>query len=210
MQNTTFLQRIDTKKLISKLIIFLAFLSLCSCATDPGIEISSKNTHIDNNKISTLDKWQASGVLSVVSNNNADNARFYWENIGNDFDITLKGTFGIGTIKIKANNNVATIIDQNGHITKSKNINNSLKNQIGIDIPINDMKNWFKGLSSTDDEDAKFYKNSLLKETSNNGWQARFSQYENVDGYVLPTNILINNKQLNTRVKVVVKKWQIK
>ena len=104
----------------------------------------------------------------------------------------------------------ATLIDRDGNSHIGENATQLIEDLTGLELPIQDMMLWIKGLPSQDNGYALGKDNRLValeqfKADPNKGWQVTYKAYDEKTNNLLPTKLtMIDAEQ---KVNLVISEW---
>jgi outer membrane lipoprotein LolB len=194
--------------------IFLCMVLLSGCEFLPVTEVPAP-TVIDpqiswarhQSQLNSLEAWTLDGRISLRHGEEAWHASLRWQQIDSVYHINMFGPFGQGTVQLDGSPQ-SVILQHEGETVQSDDAEQLLRQQLGLQVPVNGLRYWAVGLASPGSE----YKEELdpagrLAVLQQNGWRVRFRGYVAVQGLMLPGKIFLDHDGLD--VRLVVDQWQV-
>ena len=188
----------DTMKLFKYGYIFLVCL-LSGCATHqkvPESTIKQPTTTVETltNKpkqpASTVSSWELSGAMAARNQKKGWNASLHWAQQGiNRYQIHLNGPLGGGSVIIKKEDGLVTYTDGTKKASSS-NADELLLKQTGIQLPVNNLYYWVRGLAAPGAvTTSKFDEQHRLISLTQAGYTIHYTHYLSVNQIELPGKI---------------------
>lgn len=193
------------------LFSLLAYAAMFTgCATTP-IEPTQWIEH--QSTVEKITQFTATGKLAFISPKERLSATFYWQQDKETLSLRLSNFLGATLLKLDASPDHALLIDNEGVEHKGKNAKSLLKALTGVNLPINDLMLWIKGIPAKnnaytlgeDNRLASLYENKEDKENKK-GWEVTYSAYDENTDNLLPASITLTYEQ--QEVKLRVSKWE--
>ena len=190
-----------------KLGILAGLLALCGCASQHAPSPSSPATSKQQrHQLLQLSHWHAKGAFALHTETHHLSANLAWQQQGRNYDISFFGPMGMGVIQVQGNPERVRLQTGDGKVFYAKSPEELLRTQLGWNLPISHLYYWIRGLpvpgipsKPTLDQDQR------LVQLRQADWLVSFKQYSSYQGIVLPTNIILQNPQLNLRL--VISQW---
>lgn len=196
-----------------KLSVFASAFLLTACAPTPRPAEEppqNKVVPVEQRKTETakVSAWEISGAMAAKNKEKAWSASMNWVQHGpNSYQIRLIGPLGGGTVLI--NKSGKTISFQDGAKTvSSTNADELLLKQTGIQLPVNNLYYWVRGLPAPGGaQSEKHDQYNHLSQLQQGGYTIDFTQYTSVKGIDLPSNIRLTGH--GVMIKVIIKHWNV-
>jgi outer membrane lipoprotein LolB len=200
--------------------IFYVFL-LTSCATHQlttntatespptDSEVQLRADSHQKIKANTLSSWTISGAMAAKNNKNKGwSASLNWKQFGlNNYQIRLSGPLGGGTVLINKSGGVVTYTDGPKKVS-SANADLLLLQQTGIQLPVNNLYYWVRGLPAPGKiESAHFDSHQNLSSLTQSGYTIDYAKYTTVDNLSLPAKIRLQGH--GVLIKLIIKHWSV-
>ena len=136
--------------------------------------------------------WHATGRFAYVAEEDSQTGQFDWRQRGSDYQVRLFGPLGIGSVRIVGSASAVEI--QSGDETYVSSQPDQLLFELtGMHIPISALSQWMTG--------------RIDAQGTNQNWQIRYDDYQNVEEFLLPTRIDI--EQNLTSMRIAVAEWTL-
>lgn len=187
----------------------LSLALLGGCASQP-----SSNTHINdwNNYQRTVAQqqfWQLSAKVGVRSPSENGSAYLNWQQQQDQFDIHISGPLGQGSVRIRGNEQNASL-EQAGQATRTaSNADDLLSQALGWQAPLSELKFWLRGIPAPglNHSTLSYTEQGALASMSQSGWQLQYSRHQSYGPYLLPGKISAQRDTL--KLTVIIKDWQL-
>lgn len=200
---------ISTKSRASKPAALLAVMLLAGCAGTPqnAVDLPDISTwELRQQVLGSVEHWQFRGRIAVKAGEEGFNAKFNWTQEGEDFDATLSGPLGVGTVLIEGDGNRITLTDKDGEKTVLNNPEADLFYRYGWTIPVNSLRFWALGIPDPDyPAETEFDEEGRLSQMEQSRWSVNISRYRDAAGQVMPRTLTATNP--DTRVRMVIDRW---
>lgn len=184
----------------------LALLSACA-TTRPGIALPPMSNWDERQAVlGHLSEWSFKGRIAVKAGDEGFNGKFNWDQNRDDFDATVGGPLGIGTVRIEGDRGKIRLTDKDGVETEMLDPEAELYYRYGWTIPVTSLRFWALGIpdpgatATTEFGDA-----GLLTRLEQHGWVVTVSRYRDSAGQPMPRTLTATNSQ--TRVRMVIDRW---
>ncbi len=186
---------------------FFIFLFLVGCAPHTPQTTSSEAAppvHLAQ----SVTAWEIKGLIGAKTPKKAWSANLIWaQQSPSHYQLRLFGPMGGGVVLIEGANGVVTYKDEHKRI-QGKQARQLLREQTGVDLPVESLYYWVRGLPAPGKPDEAVYDaNKQLVILKQAGYLIEYSPYQAVNGYVLPAKMKVQGKGLV--VKLVIKAWRI-
>lgn len=194
-------------------IVFLYVALLSGCELLPVTEAPAPTADPQiawaqhQSQLNSLEAWTLDGRISLRHGEEAWHASLHWQQIDSVYHINMFGPFGQGAVQL-AGSPQSVILQHEGETVQSDDAEQLLRQQLGLQVPVNGLRYWAVGLAAPGSE----YKEELdpagrLEVLQQNGWRVRYRGYVAVKGLMLPGKIFLDHDGLD--VRLVVDQWQV-
>jgi len=190
---------------------FFIIMQLAACATvvepdpvdDPDLEWFLRQSQL--NKINF---WNIKGRLAVINEPEVWHLSVSWKQQQQKYKIHLSGPFGAGAVLLTGDQ-TGVVIKSGDEITYARDAEQLLYQSTGIQIPIQNLFYWVRGLPNPEVQisNQKIDPYGRLKELSQNDWTVRFKRYKKNNNIDLPSKVFIKKKSLD--IRFVIESWSI-
>ncbi len=191
------------------LTLYLLVLLLAGCAGLGPREPTSAGWQAHSQQLAGLRHWTASGKLAIRAVEASESASLVWQQQDENTHLELSGPLGVGATTIHSDGRQLDIRRGDEHRTIDISTPDSVVLNTGWDLPLVALTYWLKGLPSpsTNVQDLELDPHTeLLQTLQQDGWEVRYAEYGQFQGFTLPTRLQIQRG--DTRVKVVIARWQ--
>jgi outer membrane lipoprotein LolB len=199
-------------------LFFILPLMVTACQTTKYQTNASIEQQWQNHKqiLEQMNSFQVNGSIAHIGTKTKSYGRFFINQQSKDhYEIKLSTPIGTNILTVRSESNYAELINKNGESYSDTNVENLMKKVSNIDIPLNSLHNWLKGLSDNSQTD-KLDSSGRLASTSfmqnNNKWNLKISSYstysyknKDID---LPSNIQLSHNDEIIRLKI--SNWTLK
>jgi len=159
--------------------------------------------------LNKLSHWQIMGKIGLFNQDQAVSLNLYWQQMGDDYEITMSNLFGTPLIEMKKQGQTLWLrIEQEAEYWGSNP--EVLINQLtDWQLPVNQMPKWLIGLPG--EASYQLSNQGVIKSAhfeDDHHWQIAYGQYQFWQEYLLPRKILITSD--TNKLKVLVSEWKFK
>ena len=197
-----------TKSSFRAVLACLLTGALFGCATTkPSVDLPDITSWEQRQAVlGGVQSWEFKGRIAVKAGDEGFNGKFNWEQNGRDFDATVGGPLGIGTVRIEGDGGRITLTDKDGEETVLENPEADLWYRYGWTIPVQSLRFWALGIpdpalpaeTSFDDE-------GRVATIEQSNWLVKISRYREGGGQEMPRTLTATNP--DTRVRMVIDRW---
>lgn len=191
----------------STLWVLLALLAGCAGTPKHAVDLPDISTwELRQQVLSSVEHWQFRGRIGVKAGDEGFNAKFSWTQDGDDFDATVSGPLGIGTVLIEGDGRRMTLTDKDGEKTVLNDPEADLLYRYGWTIPVNSLRFWALGIpDSSIPAETELNDEGRLSHMEQSGWTVDITKYRDAAGQVMPRTLTAENP--DTRVRMVIDRW---
>lgn len=195
-------------------------IALTGCANAPNKPVSIDQAN--SSALSTLEakkvQHQASlalirdftldGRIGVQADGRGFSGKMRWQHL-NQFDtIDLYSPLGSKVVGIESNATGVKLVSSDGNTVTSSDVESLTEQTMGWRLPAHCLEDWALGRatdapisSATWDDEGR------LSKLNQDGWEIQYLDYQNSNGYQLPSKLNLRNTKLY--LKLVIDNWQI-
>ena len=187
------------------LISVLALLG--GCATRESLDLPELGEWESRRYLlSQLDEWEFSGRIGVVAGDDGFNASLRWAQDGDEFQATVSGPLGIGTVRLDGDGRRVALTDKEGQRTVLEDAENDLYLRYGWTIPVRSLRFWALGIPDpATPASTEFDEQGQLASLAQGGWNVRITRYGEGGGQAMPTRLTASSEA--AKVKLVIHNW---
>jgi outer membrane lipoprotein LolB len=189
-------------------LALLAVLTLTSgCATRESLDLPDLGGWDSRQSLlGQLDEWAFNGRIGVVAGDDGFSGSLRWLQEGDDFEATVSGPLGIGTVRLEGNGHRVQLIDKDGNRTVLEDAERDLYLRYGWTIPVRSLRYWALGIPDPElPAETLLGDDGQLRSLAQGGWQVDITRYGEGGGQSMPTRLKAASEQ--TRVKLAIHKW---
>jgi len=162
--------------------------------------------------LAAVENWALHGRMAFRSGEEGGQARLEWQQFADTSQIQLAGPFGAGAYNLVWEPQFVSLADASGErsieYTGAAAAENFLTEQLGWSFPAGSIRYWVMGLPDpANASDIQFDEAGQLATIRQYDWDVQYERFQNIDGYVLPTRITIQND--DARLRIVVSDWRL-
>ncbi len=200
--------------LLIRISTLLLGLALAACTSlEPVAPIGSTNFQANQQELLAHQEWSLKGRLSVRQERQSDTVNINWQQHNQNFDITLRGTLGIGSVHLYGNDHGLTMEKSGESPVNLPNLEALTKDYLSFEFPAAYLLYWVRALPVPGMSAATvFDENSRLTSLTQNDskgrpWLLTFDRYAVVQGLVLPGRIKLTKDAV--QLTFLVDQWQL-
>ena len=189
-------------------VALLAALALTSgCATRESLQLPDLGGWESRQSLlAQLDEWAFNGRIGVAAGDDGFSGSLRWTQDGEDFEATVSGPLGIGTVRLEGDGRRVQLIDKDGNRTVLEDAERDLYLRYGWTIPVRSLRYWALGIPNPGmPAETVLGGDGQLERLTQGGWQVDITRYGEGGGQAMPTRLRAASEQ--TRVKLAIHKW---
>ncbi len=140
--------------------------------------------------LESIDSWNIRGRLGVRTDQGGYIGRLVWMRTGNAHQIDLYGSLGSAHVRISIGPAKVELIDSEGTTLVRPTVQEVFEAYMGWHFPMTELESWIIGAVRSDSATLQEWdargRLSLIEQS---GWRVRLSNYDDVNGYELPTRL---------------------
>lgn len=199
-------------------ILVLVTLFISACTTLPDGPEDAVNLSAQLKKVAQVDAWQLRGKIAFRQGKEGASANLLWKTDDADFHFRLTNLLGVTMVDLNVNGDKA-ILEAGNEVYEDADPEPLIYHTTGMDIPVEPLLSWIKGLPLADDTFTLTEKGLLNTLESNcsacKGWQVSYANYGNVTtpegkNVWLPHAInLVQPNPPSTQLKIKIYEWTL-
>ena len=188
------------------LLVALCFVAGCA-TTRQGIPLPDISTwEARSTVLGNLREWEFIGRIAVKAADEGFNGKFNWSQHDDNFNATVGGPLGIGTVRIEGDGRSVVLTDKDGMRTSLRDAETELRNRYGWTIPVTSLRYWALGIPDPSmAAETEFDGDGRLARLRQGNWAVEISRYREGGGQSMPRILSVTNA--DTRVRMVIDKW---
>ena len=153
-----------------------------------------------------VDRWQFRGRVGVKAGDEGFNGKLKYGQDNDEFQATISGPLGIGTVKLSGEGESVTLTNNKGEITKLLDAEQDLRNLYGWTIPVASLRFWALGIPDPSTEAITVFDDEgLLSSMQQSGWTVTIGEYRDGGGQRMPRRVTAVND--DARVRLLIDDW---
>ena len=199
--------RTPTSGRLTSLALLAALTLTSGCATRESLDLPDLGGWDSRQSLlGQLDEWAFNGRIGVVAGDDGFSGSLHWLQEGDDFEATVSGPLGIGTVRLEGNGRRVQLIDKDGKRTVLEDAERDLYLRYGWTIPVRSLRYWALGIPDPElPAETLLGDDGQLRSLAQGGWQVDITRYGEGGGQSMPTRLKAASEQ--TRVKLAIHKW---
>ncbi|VEL96469.1 outer membrane lipoprotein LolB [Alteromonas sp. 76-1] len=199
-------------------ILVLVTLFISACTTLPDGPEDAVNLSAQLKKVAQVDAWQLRGKIAFRQGKEGASANLLWKTDDVDFHFRLTNLLGVTMVDLNVNGDKA-ILEAGNEVYEDADPEPLIYHTTGMDIPVEPLLSWIKGLPLANDTFTLTEKGLLNTLESNcsacKGWQVSYANYGNVttpegNNVWLPHAInLVQPNPPSTQLKIKIYEWTL-
>ena len=195
-----------------RLVVCLVCLIIASCATvKEQTTIEPAGWMAEQQMRAQIKTWEIRGRLGVQTENNGGTLDIIWKQSGQDYSIRLIAPLGAGTYLVQGNNDYAEIRFPDGEKKIVNNVNEIFTSTLEVDLPVNALKDWIRGLPSKEltVEQISWNEQGLLNKIKQSGWNIEMKKYTG-NSILLPHVIYLSrDDNIELDIRLALRQWLV-
>ena len=190
--------------------LFLLAITACSSQQKQPQPAEPAMPGAQPQSAAALLRWEAKGKLGVRAPRENGSANMIWQQANSNYRIHLSGPLGAGATLISGSPTGVSLQRGDEPAVFAADAGELTEQVMGWPLPVGEMFYWVRGLPAPGAVASKQANSQgLLQSLSQAGWQLRFSDYQKIGAYHLPTRIKAATNQAAGPVNVtlVIKEW---
>jgi outer membrane lipoprotein LolB len=178
-----------------------------ACAT-PGSALLPEmpSWEARNRVLGGLQRWQFDGRIAVRTGPDGFNGKLRWAQQRDNFEATVSGPLGVGTVRIEGDQRRVVLTDKDGVRTELGDAERELRYRYGWTIPVASLRYWALGIPDPGSAaEARFNADGQLERILQQGWSVDITRYGDGGGQLMPMRLSVQNA--DTRVRLVIDHW---
>jgi len=195
-----------------KFYISFIVILLCSCSsippTDQPINRISQNATERQRQLSQLENWNIRGKIAFIQPEERSNASLFWQYQAKPLKQKLNLTtyLGINVLSIESKNNTHSI-EIDGETYQGNDLEELIYNLTGLVLPSKALTAWLKGIPYLYHDTIEYNAKtnlplSLTSQYNGHMWLITYSNYHNVNGYLLAKSFTIKQQDLTIKIRI--------
>lgn len=200
------------RRLLFPILVALTCLILTSCATiKQQVRTEPADWLAEQQKRQQIKIWEIRGRLGIQTESNGGTMDIIWKQSGQGFSIRLIAPLGAGTYLIQGDNNLAEIRFPDGQKKTVSNVDEIFSSAIEVDLPVNAVKDWIRGLPATSlsVEDISWNEQGLLETVKQSGWNVEMKKYTGNEMLLPHIIYLSRDDNADIDVRLVLRQWLV-
>lgn len=191
-----------------RLITVLALIAVLAACTraphrpDEAPDEAARQLH--RQQLERLQAWSLDGRVALRTPDDGWSASLQWSQWIDYMDFRLRGTFGIGTTRVRGNREWMIIENSRGEVWETANPEVELARQTGWRVPLAMLRWWMVGMPAPGEaaEERVVDGSGHLVYLEQGGWQVHYEEYSEYEGLMLPGRITVENEEVRLRIRI--------
>ncbi|NCF18085.1 MAG: outer membrane lipoprotein LolB [Haliea sp.] len=160
-------------------------------------------------QLAQLEHWTASGKLALRTAERSESATLHWRQQERESYLNLSGPMGVNATTVHSDGQRMEVSQGDERNSFDVSTPDAVQRNTGWQLPVQALPYWLKGLPSPDLEVQSLELDpdrNLLLRLQQDDWQIHYQDYQEFQGYTLPTRLRIQGR--GTAVKIILRDWQ--
>lgn len=186
-------------------------LVACTINKPPGLSLNSPEWKQHQQDVSKLTQYQTRGAFAYKSKEQSVYARFNWQQTAPDrYRLLLINPLGNTELQLDVQGSVVQLVDNKGKRYVSNNAEKMLSELTGMDIPLDNLRQWMIGLPGDANQyqlDSQGQLNKLNYRDQQRNWTVSYLSYDTKTTPSLPSSLKL--EEGDRLIKLRVDTWKI-
>lgn len=159
-------------------------------------------------------QWEFSGRMSVkdLLSGEGSQASVRWRQQDTTSRIRLSGPFGVGAHELVWESGRVSIVapdrERSIQYNGPKAAERFMQEQLGWSFPVQSTRYWLRGLRDPAVPGQEIFDAyGELRELNQHGWQILYERFTVIDGFALPSRMVLQNS--SAKLRIVISKWRL-
>lgn len=158
-------------------------------------------------KIATIHQFTLQGRIGVQTEGKGFSGSLNWQHDKANDEVSLFSPLGGQVASIKKTSNQVTLIDDKGNSISEADAETLTQKTLGWKLPLAGLSDWSLGRPTSNTIQAsKWDEQGHLSTLKQDGWEIEYQNYIALNGYVLPSKIVLRNEKVN--LKLLIERWE--
>lgn len=155
-----------------------------------------------------LREWTATGRMALAVDGRGGSGSFTWTQRDVATTLSIRGPLGAGAVQIVAEGEAIAATDGEGHHLDTAPARALLRERLGADLPVAQLRYWMLGLPSPDiPAEVADHAGTPVRVIEQSGWRIGYDAFQPTAGLSLPARF--SAVQGDVRIKVIVDRWTV-
>ncbi|WP_185967930.1 lipoprotein insertase outer membrane protein LolB [Thalassotalea sp. PS06] len=198
-------------RLIAQAALLSFTLSACALFSGPPEPQSVAAQKLRQEQMQDIDKWLVKGKMAFMQGSERKSANIYWRHEPDTVKLNLTTFLGVNILNLNSiDDGYELKID--GKRYTGPNLQALLAGISGIELPVEDLTFWIKGIKAQP-QDALFFNSEnglparIQARRGNELWQIDYQAFEKVDEHYMPSKLTLKHGQLT--IKLAISDWTL-
>lgn len=157
---------------------------------------------VHQSRIAGLQQWAIRGRASIKTGADGFGAALNWTQTADAYNIRLSAPLAQGSVEISGDGDAVTLRTKDA--TRTANDPDQLVYEmLGMVLPVSNLAYWVRGVPSPEAIVAlQLDEQGRLQRLQQSGWLITIKRYREIDGYALPSSLVVENPPYSLRLAV--------
>ena len=180
-------------------------LCLAGCArlevVDDGLGFAQRQQQLGQ-----IEAWDARGRLAVADSERAYQARFSWQQRGEDLALVVRGLLGARSFRVDGNTRQLTVRSR-GETETLTDPERQLSEMLGWWLPVTSAEHWLLGRADPGfDSQSSPGAYDTLDRLAQRDWEIAYGEYQLAEGRLFPREMTLRHAALELRLTIL--EWE--
>ena len=159
-------------------------------------------------RLATIDQWTAVGKLGIQSARDSWSAGIDWRQDRDIYRLRLSGPLGQGLMELRGSPGGVELRTSDDDVYRARTAEELMQAHTGWQVPLSGLRYWILGRPDPDAAVTSLVLDAggRLAELRQLGWRISYQRYDEFDGVLLPTRLILENSRL--RAKLALRTWR--
>lgn len=159
--------------------------------------------------LAAIQAWSMEGRVALRTDDDGWTASLTWSQWRDFMEFHLRGSFGIGSTRVRGTTDRIVIENSRGETWTSTDPSADLARETGWEVPLASLRWWMIGLPAPDSRPAEEVVDGQgrLVYLRQDGWEIEYSAYREENGLMLPEKVRVESDE--ARLRIHVRSWVV-
>ncbi len=196
--------RLTHRGLIPALVLLIGLSACTRLPHLPDEPADEAAWQVHSEQLQRLQAWSLDGRVALRAPDDGWTASLQWSQWVDYMDFRLRGTFGIGTTRVRGSQDWMIIETSRGDVWETAHPEVELERLTGWRVPLAMLRWWMVGLPAPNEapEERVVDGDGHLAYLEQGDWRVYYEDYAEYEGQMLPGRITVENEEVRLRIRI--------